>query len=149
MPSKCIFCKIITKSAPADIKFENENIIIFKDIKPAAQHHYLSVPKEHLKNVNSLSKNDHKDLLDEMISEGKRIVEQEGGDTNDLRIGFHLPPFNTVDHLHLHTISPASSMSLLHRVMFQPNSWWFTTVETIQERLANLDVATTKDNSKL
>lgn len=63
-----------------------------------------------------------------MICEGKKVIDQEGGDVNDLRMGFHLPPFNTVDHLHLHLISPASSMNILHNVMFKPNTWWFSTV---------------------
>ncbi|CAG9761723.1 unnamed protein product [Ceutorhynchus assimilis] len=136
--SNCIFCKIVNKSSPADIKFENDEILIFKDIKPAAIHHYLSIPKEHIANVNSLNSPEHKGLLDRLLAEGKKAVEDQGGDVNDLRLGFHLPPFNTVGHLHLHVISPASSMGLMHRIMFKPHTLWFSSVEQIYERLEKI-----------
>ncbi|XP_066260286.1 adenosine 5'-monophosphoramidase HINT3-like [Euwallacea similis] len=134
----CIFCKITQKNAPADIQFENPEIIIFKDIKPAAEHHYLAIPKEHIMNVNSLNTPDHKGLLERLISEGKKVIQEHGGNVNDLILGFHLPPFNTVDHLHLHLISPASSMSFLHKIMFMANSLWFATAEQIQRKLHKL-----------
>ncbi|XP_066148162.1 adenosine 5'-monophosphoramidase HINT3-like [Euwallacea fornicatus] len=147
----CIFCKITQGNAPADIKFENAEIIIFKDINPAAEHHYLAIPKEHIVNVNSLNTPDHEGLLEQLISKGKKVIQEQGGNINDLRLGFHLPPFNTVDHLHLHLISPASSMSLLHRIMFMVNSWSFATAEQIQKKLHKLieQVEVSQINNKL
>lgn len=62
MTTNCVFCKIVKKDAKATIKYESDDLIIFNDIKPAAKHHYLSVPKEHLKNVNSLNTHEHKNL---------------------------------------------------------------------------------------
>jgi hypothetical protein len=44
------------------------------------------------------------------------------------RFGFHYPPFNSIHHLHLHAISPASSMSFVSRLIFRPDSWWFVSV---------------------
>lgn len=44
------------------------------------------------------------------------------------RFGFHYPPFNSIQHLHLHAISPASSMSFVSRIIFRPDSLWFVTV---------------------
>ncbi|XP_060521022.1 adenosine 5'-monophosphoramidase HINT3-like [Cylas formicarius] len=140
MSPNCIFCKIINRESPADIQFENEEVIVFKDIKPAAKHHFLSVPKEHIVNVNSLSTKDHKNLLNRLIEHGKRTVGDSGGDVQDLRLGFHLPPFNSVSHLHLHVISPASQMSILSRVIFKPNTWWFASVEQIGEKLDVLQI---------
>ncbi len=43
----CIFCKIITKSAPAEIVFENDRVIVFKDYRPQAKIHLLVCPKVH------------------------------------------------------------------------------------------------------
>lgn len=60
--SKCLFCDIVQKQLPAKIKFENDDLMVFEDIKPAATHHYLSVPKEHIDSVHSLSTSDHKGL---------------------------------------------------------------------------------------
>lgn len=66
--------------------------------------------------------------MEKLINEGKRILVEKGADINDVLMGFHWPPFNTVNHLHLHLISPASQMGMLHRQMFRVNSLWFVTV---------------------
>lgn len=44
------------------------------------------------------------------------------------RTGFHWPPFNTVDHLHLHVISPIEKMNVMKNMMFKPSSYWFVSV---------------------
>lgn len=43
----CIFCKIIAGEIPASKVYEDEEILIFKDIEPAAKIHLLCVPKDH------------------------------------------------------------------------------------------------------
>lgn len=53
--SSCIFCKIISNEAPAHVKYQDKEIIIFNDIKPAAKYHYLSVPVKHISNINSVT----------------------------------------------------------------------------------------------
>ena len=50
---------------------------------------------------------------------------------NSTRTGFHWPPFTTVNHLHLHVISPVESMSFVKNMMFKPNSIWFVSVSMI------------------
>ena len=47
--SDCLFCKIINKEIPADIQYESDSILIFKDIAPQAKIHYLAIPKKHYK----------------------------------------------------------------------------------------------------
>lgn len=141
--SSCIFCKIISGEAPGEIYYQDDEILVFKDIKPASKFHFLAVPKEHIHNVNSLTK-DHIPLstimfiiepqveflvlVQRFISKSKEILSEKGGSVDDIRFGFHLPPFNSVSHLHLHVISPASEMSYLSRLIFKPNSWWFASV---------------------
>ncbi|ENN75563.1 adenosine 5'-monophosphoramidase HINT3 [Dendroctonus ponderosae] len=137
MPKECIFCKIVAKTAKASLKFENEEIMVFEDIKPASTHHYLAIPKEHIENVHSLQ-TAHLGLLERLVAEGRQVIEKAGGDLNDIRMGFHLPPFNSVGHVHLHLICPASNMSFIHRAMFKPNSWWFVEVSEILGKLSKL-----------
>lgn len=56
----CIFCDIADKrSTETVIEFENDEMVIFKDIRPAAEHHFLAVPKFHFDSVKSLNKEEH------------------------------------------------------------------------------------------
>lgn len=56
-------------------------------------------------------------------------------DINEIRLGFHVPPFHSVKHLHLHGIAPSSSMGLIGRLIFRSDSYWFKTVDTIIDSL--------------
>lgn len=44
----CLFCKIIKREIPAEIVYENEQVLAFKDIKPEAPVHLLLIPKKHI-----------------------------------------------------------------------------------------------------
>lgn len=58
----CIFCDIVAGKSPETvIEFSNEHIVIFKDIRPASDYHYLAVPKNHMQNVRACTMNE-KDL---------------------------------------------------------------------------------------
>ncbi len=53
--NECIFCKIISKEIPADIVFEDEHCLAFKDIHPTAPVHALIIPKHHIPTLNDLT----------------------------------------------------------------------------------------------
>lgn len=48
MHQDCIFCKIVNREIPAEIIYEDEHIVAFPDIKPAAPVHILVIPKKHI-----------------------------------------------------------------------------------------------------
>ena len=54
----CIFCKIIKKEIPSEIVYEDNEIIAFKDIHPAAPIHILVIPKKHIPSVTKLKEED-------------------------------------------------------------------------------------------
>ena len=56
-----IFTKIINKEIPADILFENENVLAFRDINPQAPIHFLVIPKKEIRTLNDIDDRD-KDL---------------------------------------------------------------------------------------
>ncbi|GLV34010.1 uncharacterized protein CBL_11107 [Carabus blaptoides fortunei] len=135
MSENCLFCKIVNHTHEADILYEDEDLIIFNDIKPAAKFHILVVPKNHLKDAKSL-KPENKELVVKMIEAGKRLVEEKDLDATDTISGFHWPPFNSIQHLHLHFINSTSDMNFISRLIFKPNTWWFVTSDYTLDKLS-------------
>ncbi len=100
-----IFSKIINREISSDIIYENDNIIVIKDINPKAKLHLLIIPKKEISTINDLEYND-KDLLFEMFSVAKEIVKEK-----KIKEGYQLH-FNVwkkwwqeVMHIHLHLTS--------------------------------------------
>jgi len=54
----CIFCKIANKQIPSQTIYEDQNIIAFNDIDPAAPIHILVIPKKHIEKVTDLKPED-------------------------------------------------------------------------------------------
>jgi len=98
----CIFCNIINKDVPADILYEDDEFVVFRDIKPSAPVHFLIVPKEHIASINDLESK-HCEMIGNMFLLAKKLAKEQG-----VSDGYKLA-FNTgrkggqlVDHLHLH-----------------------------------------------
>lgn len=58
MSEDCIFCKIIAKEIPSAIVYEDEDILAFKDINPAAPVHILIIPKKHIPTITDITEDD-------------------------------------------------------------------------------------------
>lgn len=54
----CIFCKIINKDIPADIVYEDDEILAFRDINPQAPVHILVIPKKHISSIIEIENGD-------------------------------------------------------------------------------------------
>jgi len=54
----CIFCKIISGDIPAKIVYQDDDVVIFKDVNPAAPVHILAVPTRHISTINDLTEKD-------------------------------------------------------------------------------------------
>jgi len=79
--------------------------------------HALVIPKRFVPNVYSLTPDDA-NLVQSMRQMGLEVLEKEQPKafaTKDYIFCFHIPPFNSVDHLHLHVLAPASEMNVAYR----------------------------------
>ncbi|MEK7478891.1 MAG: histidine triad nucleotide-binding protein [Patescibacteria group bacterium] len=101
--SDCIFCKIAKKEIPADIVFENKDLVVFEDIKPSAPAHYLIVPKEHIQSIAHLEGN-HRDILADLIYAAKDEAKKAGLKGYKLVFNVGREGGQMVDHLHLHLL---------------------------------------------
>ncbi len=101
-----IFSKIINKEIPADIVFESENVLAFKDIKPQAPVHILIIPKTEIPKVTDLKSDEHTELLGEMFETANKLAKQMGIDKDGFRLVFNCGDNGgqEVYHLHMHLL---------------------------------------------
>lgn len=99
----CIFCKIIQKQIPAEFIYEDETVVVFKDIKPSAPFHYLVVPKKHINSIAHLEKNHHEDIA-AIIYAAKEVAKKSGLKGYKLVFNVGREGGQIVDHLHLHLL---------------------------------------------
>ena len=101
----CLFCKIVNKEVPAEIVYEDDKVLAFKDIHPKAPLHLLIIPKEHIPSVNHLSLGD-RELIGELFLVAQKMARTEKVDKTGYRLIFNIgkDAGQTIDHLHLHLI---------------------------------------------
>lgn len=99
----CIFCSIVKKEIPSDFLYEDEKVVVFKDINPAAPVHYLVVPKEHIQSITHLQGN-HREILATLIYTAKDMAQKAGLKGYKLVFNVGREGGQLVDHLHLHLL---------------------------------------------
>ncbi len=101
---RTIFEKIIAREIPAEILFEDEDCIAFKDVSPQAPTHFLVVPKKVIVSVKE-SCDDDSAVMGHLLTVARKVAEQEGL-VNGFRVVANSGPDGgqSVDHLHLHVL---------------------------------------------
>jgi len=104
----CIFCRIIKKEIPADIVYEDDEVLAIKDVHPIAPVHILIIPREHIETINDLTERNIK-LAGKLILIAGKIARDlkisEGGYKLLFRVGKN--GGQEVPHIHLHLIGGA------------------------------------------
>lgn len=98
-----LFTRIINREVPADIVYEDEHVVAFRDLNPQAPVHVLIVPREEVRGVADLpSSGDHQHLL----NAAKTIAEQLGVAESGYRLVINQgeDAGQTVGHLHVHLL---------------------------------------------
>jgi histidine triad (HIT) family protein len=104
--SETIFSKIIRKEIPADIVFESDNILAFKDVKPQAPVHILIIPKVEIPKVTDIDGKEHAQLLGEMFDAANKLAKTMGISESGFRLVLNCgnEGGQEVYHLHMHLI---------------------------------------------
>ena len=77
MDENCTFCKIIKGEIPSNKVYEDEEILAFKDINPAAPIHILVIPKKHLESLATMKEGDEK-IISKIYQVINIIAEKQG-----------------------------------------------------------------------
>lgn len=100
--SDCLFCKIAAGEIPSDKVYEDDVMIVFKDINPKAEVHLLAIPREHIDSLNEVTEQ-HDAIMGYMLRRLPEIARNQG-----LNDGFRAI-INTgkgsgqiIFHLHIH-----------------------------------------------
>ena len=102
--SDCLFCRIVRGELPAEKVYEDDFILAFHDIRPAAPVHVLVVPKQHLTSMAELEP-EHEAVMGRLMVAAARIAREQGcadgfrSIVNTGRVGLQ-----EVYHLHLHIL---------------------------------------------
>ncbi len=101
----CLFCKIVAGDIPAEIIYESEAAIAFRDVNPQAPTHVLIIPRKHIATINDIDEGDEP-TVGHLYMAAKAIAAAEGIADDGYRVVMNCNEAagQTVFHIHLHLI---------------------------------------------
>lgn len=105
METECIFCNIAQGKTATKLLYENDHLVVFKDIKPHAPVHLLIVPKRHIRSINDMTEADQP-LISELIAAAKKMAVEVGVKESGYKLLFNVERGGgqVIFHVHLHLI---------------------------------------------
>ncbi len=104
--SDCLFCRIVARQTPADIEYEDDAVLAFKDIYPKAPVHILIVPKRHLASIGEMTE-EHVEAVGRCLLAARKIGEAKGFGERGYRVNVNTGPEGgqVVYHVHFHFLA--------------------------------------------
>ncbi|MCK5450672.1 MAG: histidine triad nucleotide-binding protein [Candidatus Omnitrophica bacterium] len=105
MNDNCIFCKIVNKDIETEFVYEDDDIVVFKDINSQAPIHLLFIPKKHIETLNDISDEDSV-LLSKMLMKIRDVAKSRGIAEDGYRVvvNCNRNAGQEVFHLHAHLL---------------------------------------------
>ena len=102
----CVFCRIVAHRSAADIEYEDDLVLAFRDIYPKAPVHVLIVPKEHVESIQTMTV-DHIETIGRCLLAARKIGEQKGFGERGYRVSINCGPEGgqVVPHVHFHFLA--------------------------------------------
>ena len=99
----CLFCKIAGGEVPSEVAFQDDRVVVFRDINPKAPTHVLAIPRRHVPSLANLTDADG-DLLGALFGAVRRVAQDAG--LRDYRVVSNIGAGagQSVFHLHLHIL---------------------------------------------
>jgi histidine triad (HIT) family protein len=104
--SDCLFCRIVAGQSPADIEYEDDAVVAFKDIYPKAPVHVLIVPRRHIDSIMAMEPGDA-EAIGRCLLAARRLGEAKGFAERGYRVTVHCGPEGGqhVYHVHFHFLA--------------------------------------------
>lgn len=105
MTMTCLFCRVIAGEAPASIVYQDDDLVVIRDINPQAPLHVLVIPRRHIPTLNDLSEADD-GLVGRMFRVAASLARDHGVDGRGYRTVFNCnrEAGQSVYHIHLHLL---------------------------------------------
>jgi histidine triad (HIT) family protein len=102
----CPFCRIVARESPADIQYEDDRVLAFRDIYPKAPVHILVVPKRHIDGIQTMTAADVDDIGHCLLA-ARTIAEESGYGDRGYRVSVNCGPEGgqQVYHVHFHVVA--------------------------------------------
>lgn len=100
----CIFCKIVDGEMDTKFLYEDDQVVVFNDIRPKADHHILITSKKHIPSLNKLSPEDTK-LVGHMVQLLPQMARELGIKSFRTIINTGAESGQEIDHLHFHLLA--------------------------------------------
>ncbi len=103
--SETIFSKIINREIPADILYEDDDVLAFSDVSPQAPVHFLVIPKQAIATVNDIQPQ-QAELVGKMVLAAQKLAKEKGVSDDGYRLVMNCNEGagQTVFHIHLHVL---------------------------------------------
>ena len=103
MTAGCVFCRIIARESPAEIEYEDDDVLAFKDLYPKAPIHLLIIPKRHIDSIAKLEPGDE-EVVGHCMRVARLLGERLGYGERGYRLSSNTGPEGgqVVYHLHFH-----------------------------------------------
>ena len=101
----CIFCKIVAGEIPADILYQDDDVMCFRDVAPQAPTHLLVIPKKHIGSIVELEQSDT-DIAGKILVTATKMAKQDGVSESGYRVAMNCGDEGgqTVGHIHMHVL---------------------------------------------
>ena len=105
MSSDCLFCKILAGEIPADLVYESETAVAFRDINPQAPTHVLVIPRKHISTINDIEQDDQA-IVGSLYTAAREIAADAGIADEGYRavMNCNEGAGQSVFHIHLHVL---------------------------------------------
>jgi histidine triad (HIT) family protein len=99
----CVFCRIVARESPADIEYEDDQVLAFKDLYPKTPVHLLVIPKRHIESIAKLEAGDEA-VVGHCVRVARLLAERAGYGERGYRLSCNTGPEGgqVVYHIHFH-----------------------------------------------